>query len=62
MTLSIEIVDSKKEVENKDAQNDIYNNIIRSIVKNYPKHKNTRKLFINSIKELTKNENWNWII
>jgi len=56
-----EIFKKAKEIENKDVQNDIYNNIIRSIVKNYPKHKNTKSLFINSIRELTKNKNWYWI-
>jgi len=56
-----EIFKKTKEIENKDIQNDIFINIIRSIVKNYPKYKNTKKLFINSIKELTKNKNWYWI-
>ncbi len=56
-----EIFKKAKKIKNKDAQNDIFNNIIRSIVKNYPKHKNTKNLFINTIEELTKNENWNWI-
>lgn len=56
-----EIFNKAKEIENKDVQNDTFNNIIRSIVKNYPKHKNTKNLFINSIKELTKNKNWYWI-
>jgi hypothetical protein len=56
-----EIFNKAKKIENKDVQNDIYNNIIRSIVKNYPKHKNTKNLFINSIEELTKNKNWYWI-
>jgi len=56
-----EIFNKAKEIEDKDIQNDTLNNIIRSIVKNYPEHKNTKNLFINSIKELTKNENWNWI-
>ncbi|MCX6743819.1 MAG: hypothetical protein NT116_06345, partial [Candidatus Parcubacteria bacterium] len=56
-----EIFKKAKEIENKDVQNDTFNNIIRSIVKNYPKHKNTKNLFINSIKELTKNKNWYWI-
>jgi len=60
-TLINEIFKKAKEIKNKDAQNDIFNNIIRSIVKNYPKHKNTKNLFINTIEELTKNENWNWI-
>jgi hypothetical protein len=60
-SLISEIFKKAKEIENKDVQNDIYNNIIRSIVKNYPKHKNTKNLFINSIKELTKNKNWYWI-
>ena len=56
-----EIFNKAKEIENKDIQNDTLNNIIRSIVKNYSKHKNIKNLFINSIKELTKNENWSWI-
>jgi len=56
-----EIFDKAKEIENRDVQNDTFNHIIRSIVNNYPKHKNTRKLFINCIKELTKNKNWDWI-
>ena len=56
-----EIFKKAKEIENKEVQNDTFNNIIRSIVKNYPKHKNTKNLFINIIEELTKNENWNWI-
>lgn len=56
-----EIFKKAKEIEDKDVQNDIYNNIIRAIVKNYPKHKNTKSLFINSIGELTKNKNWYWI-
>jgi hypothetical protein len=56
-----EIFKKAKEIENKDVQNDTFNNIIRSIVKNFPTHKNTKKLFINSIKELTKNKNWYWI-
>jgi len=60
-SLIIEIFNKAKEIENKDVQNDIFNNIIRSIVKNYPKHKNTKNLFINSVKELTKNKNWYWI-
>jgi Zn-finger nucleic acid-binding protein len=55
------IFNKAKEIEDKDIQNDTLNNIIRSIVKNYPKHKNTKNLFINSIKELTKNKNWYWI-
>jgi len=56
-----EIFNKAKKIGDKDIQNDTLNNIIRSIVKNYSKHKNTKNLFINSIKELTKNENWNWI-
>jgi Zn-finger nucleic acid-binding protein len=56
-----EIFKKAKEIEDKDVQNDIYNNIIRAVVKNYPKHKNTKNLFINSIGELTKNKNWYWI-
>lgn len=56
-----EIFNKAKEIEDKDIQNDTLNNIIRSIVKNYPKHKNTKNLFINSIKELTKNKNCDWI-
>ena len=56
-----EIFNKAKEIENKDVQNDTFNNIIRSIVKNYPKCKNTKNLFINSIKELTKNQNCYWI-
>lgn len=56
-----EIFNKAKEIENKDIQNDTFNNIIRSIVKDYPKHKNNRKLFINCIKELTKNKNWDWV-
>jgi len=60
-TLINEIFKKAKEIKNKDAQNDIFYNIIRSIVKNYTKHKNTKNLFINTIEELTKNENWNWI-
>lgn len=56
-----EIFNKAKEIENKDVQNDTFNNIIRSIVKNYPKRKNTKNLFIKVIDELTKNENWNWI-
>ena len=56
-----EIFNKAKEIDNKNVQNDTFNNIIRSIVKNYPKHKNTKNLFINIIEELTKNENWNWI-
>ena len=56
-----EIFNKAKEIENKDVQNDTFNNIIRSIVKNYPKHKSTKNLFINSIKQLTKNKNWYWI-
>ena len=56
-----EIFKKAKEIENKDVRNDTFNNIIRAIVKNFPKHKNTKNLFINSIKELTKNKNWYWI-
>jgi ppGpp synthetase/RelA/SpoT-type nucleotidyltranferase len=56
-----EIFKKAKEIENKEVQNDTFNNIIRSIVKNFPKHKNTKNLFINSIKELTKNKYWYWI-
>jgi len=56
-----EIFKKAREIEDKDVQNDIYNNIIRAVVKNYPKHKNTKNLFINSIGELTKNKNWYWI-
>ena len=56
-----EIFKKAKELENKEVQNDTFNNIIRSIVKNFPKHKNTKNLFIKIIDELTKNENWNWI-
>jgi hypothetical protein len=56
-----EIFNKAKEIENKNVQNDTFNNIIRSIVKNYPKHKNTKNLFIKVIDGLTKNENWNWI-
>ena len=56
-----EIFNKAKEIENKDVQNDTFNNIIRSIVKNCPKHKNTKNLFIKVIDELTKNENWDWI-
>jgi ppGpp synthetase/RelA/SpoT-type nucleotidyltranferase len=48
-------------IKDKDIQNNTFNNIIQSIVTNYPKHKNTKNLFISSIKELTKNKNWNWI-
>jgi len=50
-----------KETKDKKNQNDTFNNIIQSIVKNYPKHKNTKNLFVKVIEELTKNENWNWI-
>lgn len=56
-----EIFNKAKEIENKEVQSDTFNNIIRSIVKNFPKHKNTKNLFINSIKELTKNKSWDWI-
>ena len=56
-----EIFNKAKEIENKDIQNDTFSNIIIAIVKNYPKHKNTKNLFIKVIDELTKNENWNWI-
>ncbi len=55
------IFNKAKEIEDKYIQNDTLNNIIRSIVKNYPKHKNTKNLFVNSVKELTKNKNWYWI-
>ena len=48
-------------IKDKDIQNNTFNNIIQSIVTNYPKHKYTKNLFINSIKGLTKNKNWNWI-
>ena len=37
------------------------NNITGSIVRNYPKHKETRALFIKTLKELTKNKNYWWI-
>jgi len=60
-SLISDIFRKAKEIEDKDIQNDIYNNIIRAVVKNYPKHKNTKSLFINSIGELTKNKNWYWI-
>jgi len=60
-SLISEIFKKAKEIEDKDVQNDIYNNIIRAVVKNYPKHKNTKSLFINSIRGLTKNKNWYWI-
>jgi len=60
-SLISEIFKKAKEIEEKDVQNDIYNNIIRAVVKNYPKHKNTKSLFINSIRGLTKNKNWYWI-
>jgi len=60
-SLISDIFKKAKEIEDKDIQNDIYNNIIRAVVKNYPKHKNTKSLFINSIGELTKNKNWYWI-
>ena len=43
----------------KDLQ--ALNNITGSIVRNYPKHKNTRALFIKTLKELTKNKNYWWI-
>ena len=56
-----EIFNKAKEIENKDVQNDTFNNIIQAVVKNYPKRKNTKNLFIKVIDELTKNENWNWI-
>ena len=56
-----EIFNKAKKIGDKDIQNDTLNNIIRSIVKDYPKHKKNRKLFINCIKELTKNKNWDWI-
>jgi len=60
-SLISEIFKKAKEIEDKDVQNDIYNNIIRAVVKNYPKHKNTKSLFINSIRGLTKNKKWYWI-
>lgn len=60
-SLISDIFKKAKEIENKDVQNDTFNNIIRSIVKNYPKRKNTKNLFIKVIDELTKNENWDWI-
>ncbi|MDO8886074.1 RelA/SpoT domain-containing protein [Candidatus Oleimmundimicrobium sp.] len=50
-----------KKVKDRDIQNNTFNNIIQSIVRNYPKHKNTKNLFIDTIKELTKNENWWWV-
>jgi len=50
-----------KEIENKDTQNKIFNNIVRSIVKNYPKNKNIKNLFIKCIREMTKNKNCDWI-
>jgi len=56
-----EIFKKAKEIKNKDIQSDTFNNIIQAVVKNYPKHKNTKNLFIKVIDELTKNENWNWI-
>jgi len=56
-----EIFNKAKEIKNKDIQSDTFSNIIQSIVKNYPKHKNTKNLFIKVIDGLTKNENWNWI-
>ena len=56
-----EIFNKAKKIDDKNIQNDTFNNIIQSIVKNYSKHKYTKNLFINSIKELTKNKNWNWI-
>jgi len=56
-----DIFNKAKEIKDKDIQNDTLNNIIRSIVKNYPKHKNTKNLFVNSVKKLTKNKNWYWI-
>lgn len=43
----------------KDIQ--ALNNILRSIVKNYFKHKSLKDLFIRTIKELTKNNNYGWI-
>ncbi len=43
----------------KDLQ--ALNNITGSIVRNYPKYKNTRALFIKTLKELTKNKNYWWI-
>jgi len=55
------IFNQAKKIKDKDIQNNAFNNIIQSIVTNYPKNKNIKNLFINSIKELTKNKNWNWV-
>jgi len=37
------------------------NNIIRSIVRNYPRDEDTKTLFIKTIQELTKHNNWWWV-
>ena len=49
----------QKSKERKDVQALI--NIIRSIVKNYPKSKSLKLLFLNSIRELTRNNNASWV-
>ncbi len=49
----------KKAKYKKDIQT--FNNIIYSIVRNYPKYKNLKPLFVDTINELTKNNNFQWI-
>lgn len=49
----------KKAKSNKNVQ--ALNNVIASIVRNYPQNKNLKALFIKTIVELTKNNNYWWI-
>ena len=45
----------------EDGDINTLNNIIKAVVRNYPKYKNTKTLFIDSVEELTKKKNWLWI-
>jgi len=53
----------RKAFQKAKQKKDIHalNNVIRSIVDNYPKDKKHKKLFIQTIKELTKLKNYWWI-
>lgn len=54
--LLIKIFNKAKAKKDKEA----LNNIVRSITGNYPKHKDTKDIFIDVIKEMTVNKDWWW--
>ncbi|HDH05247.1 MAG TPA: hypothetical protein ENH01_05975 [Nitrospirae bacterium] len=55
------LLDSCFRKSKKNGDVNALNNIVDSIITNYPKHKNLKSLFMQSIKELTRNNNTYWV-